>query len=63
MRPINNCFAPVLTGHKPKKPRVWPFYLMLAITAIAICTQDNLLGIIAGIYIFFYVVNKIEAKQ
>lgn len=62
MRP-NNCFSPVLTGHKPKKARVWPFYLMLAITAIAIITQDNLLGIIAGIYIFFYVINKIEAKQ
>ena len=59
----NNCFATVLTGHKPKKARVWPFYLMLSITAIAIITQDNLLCILAGIDIFFYVMNKFEGKQ
>jgi type IV secretory pathway TrbF-like protein len=56
-----NCFK-VALGVKTKAKN-WPFYLMLGITAIAIGTQDNLLGIIAGIYIFFYVINKIEAKQ
>ena len=52
--------APTISKKEIKKPVNWPFYLMIAITATAIITQDNLLGIIAGIYIFFYVINKIE---
>jgi len=59
----SNCIKTSQIDYRPKKPKKWPFYLMIAVTASAIISQGNFLGVVAGVYIFFYIVNQIEAKR